>query len=278
MPLVCLHDRATIEGVLRRNAPLHLYALGDLDDFFWPYTTWYAFEEKGRVEEVALMYTGTALPTLLALSAEPEGAMRRLLSALAPALPRRFYGHLSGDLPALFAGDYLVESHGLHYKMVLNNTRFMEQVDTASVINLLPADRQRLEMLYAASYPGNWFDPRMLESGHYYGIEVDGRLVCAAGIHAYSPVYRVAALGNLATHPDFRGRGFATAVCARLCLMLSKSVDHIGLNVKASNSSAANAYRRWGFAKVAEYEEALFSSEMNINQPFRAPAIKPRKK
>jgi ribosomal protein S18 acetylase RimI-like enzyme len=259
MPLICLHDRAIIEGVLRRNAALHLYALGDLDDFFWPYTTWYALEEQGHVEEVALVYSGTSLPTLLALSADPQGAMRRLLQALAPFLPRRFYAHLSGNLASLLASGYAVDSHGLHYKMVLDHTRFMEQVDTVAVINLVPADRLRMEALYEASYPGNWFDARMLESGHYYGIEVDGCLVCAAGIHAYSPVYRVAALGNLATHPDFRGRGFATAVCAKLCLMLSKSVDHIGLNVKAGNSGVVSAYERWGFVKVAEYEEALFT-------------------
>jgi hypothetical protein len=36
-------------------------------------------------------------------------------------------------------------------------------------------------------------------------------------------------------------------------------VDHIGLNVKASNRSASSAYERWGFAQEAEYEEALFS-------------------
>jgi ribosomal protein S18 acetylase RimI-like enzyme len=259
MPLVCLHDRATIEGVLRRNAPLHLYALGDLDDFFWPYTTWYALEEQGHIAEVALMYSGTSLPTLLALSAEPEGAMWRLLQALLPFLPRRFYAHLSGDLVLLLAGDYVVESHGLHYKMVLDHTRFMEQVDTSAVINLTPADQPRLEALYEAAYPGNWFDARMLESGHYYGVEADGRLVCAAGIHAYSPVYRVAALGNLATRPDYRGRGLATAVCAKLCLVLLKSVYHIGLNVLATNSGAVRAYERWGFVKVAEYEEALFN-------------------
>jgi ribosomal protein S18 acetylase RimI-like enzyme len=259
MSLICLHDRATIERVLRRHEALHLYALGDLDDFFWPYTTWYALEEQGHIEEVALMYSGTPLPTLLALSAEPEGAMQRLLPAVAPFLPRRFYANLSGDLASLLADDYAVESHGLHYKMVLNHTRYMEQVDTAAVIHLTPADRARLEALYEAAYPGNWFDARMLESGHYYGVEMDGRLVCAAGIHAYSPVYRVAALGNLATHPRYRGRGLATAVCAKLCLMLSKSVEHVGLNVLAANLGAVRAYERWGFVKVAEYEEALFS-------------------
>ena len=39
MQRICLHDQTTIEAVLRRNALLHLYELGDLDDLFWPYTT-----------------------------------------------------------------------------------------------------------------------------------------------------------------------------------------------------------------------------------------------
>src|SRR5262249_59681854 len=35
MPIVSLHDRERIEPVLRRNVFLRIYALGDLDDFFW---------------------------------------------------------------------------------------------------------------------------------------------------------------------------------------------------------------------------------------------------
>ncbi|MEJ7708630.1 MAG: hypothetical protein WKF84_01940 [Pyrinomonadaceae bacterium] len=35
MRIVCLHSKVEIERLLRRNLYLHLYALGDLDDFFW---------------------------------------------------------------------------------------------------------------------------------------------------------------------------------------------------------------------------------------------------
>jgi len=42
MKAVCLHDKSAIEQFLRRNTWLHLYELGDLDEFFWQYTTWYA--------------------------------------------------------------------------------------------------------------------------------------------------------------------------------------------------------------------------------------------
>src|SRR5438093_529591 len=83
----------------------------------------------------------------------------------------------------------------------------------------------------------NWFDPRMLETGHYYGIRQDGTLLSIAGVHVYSPRYRVAALGNITTRPAARGHGLATLVTAKLCQELLRSVDEIGLNVRADNAS-----------------------------------------
>ena len=39
-----LRDRTRIERFLRGDSSLHVFAIGDLDDFHWPYTTWYALE------------------------------------------------------------------------------------------------------------------------------------------------------------------------------------------------------------------------------------------
>ena len=87
--------------------------------------------------------------------------------------------------------------------------------------------------LYKESYPENWFDQRMLETNQYFGVWKDDKLVSIAGIHVYSEVYRVAALGNITTHPFYRNNGYGTLVTARLCQSLSEKVDHIGLNVKS---------------------------------------------
>jgi len=125
----------------------------------------------------------------------------------------------------------------------------------AAVGRMTPADVPALTALYAAGYPHSWFDPRQIATGHYYGLRVDGELVSAAGCHVYSPAQRVAALGNIVTHPAYRGRGHAAAVTARLCAELSKTVDHVGLNVKADNAAAVRCYGRLGFRPVAEYEE-----------------------
>jgi hypothetical protein len=41
MRLIEVDDRARLEAWLRRDPAMHLYELGDLDDFFWPRTRWY---------------------------------------------------------------------------------------------------------------------------------------------------------------------------------------------------------------------------------------------
>jgi predicted GNAT family acetyltransferase len=79
--------------------------------------------------------------------------------------------------------------------------------------------------------------------------------VSVAGAHVYSPQYKVAALGNITTHPQFRGKGLARVVCAKLCQELLQTVNHIGLNVKVDNISVIACYCKLGFEPVATYEE-----------------------
>jgi ribosomal protein S18 acetylase RimI-like enzyme len=253
---VCLHARDEVEGFCRRNPPLHLYALGDLDDFFWPYTTWYALREGGRVRQLVLVYTGQPLPVVLAQEEPPAGPMRGLLRDLVRVLPRRFYAHLSEGLADALAGEYHVRPHGAHLKMALADRSRLAGFDGSGAVALTAADTDDLLGLYAAAYPGNWFVPRMLETGFYFGIRRGPALVSVAGVHVYSPRYRVAALGNITTRPDARGQGLATAVTARLCQeLLRAGVECVGLNVKADNRGAITCYERLGFERVAEYGE-----------------------
>ena len=255
MKAICLHDRDEIAAVLRRDPLLHLYAIGDLDDFFWPSTNWYALAEGDQIRQIILCYAVAPLLILHALTRERVEEMRALLRAVLYLLPRRIYTHLSPGLVTTFADDYRIEPHGEHDKMALADRARLDAVDTSSVERLEAADLPAIEALYAASYPGNWFDPRMIETGHYYGVRQGGALLSIAGVHVYSPQYRVAALGNITTHPEARGRGLATLATARLCQELLKTVDHIGLNVRADNASAITCYTKLGFTKTGSYEE-----------------------
>ena len=88
-----VHDPELIERVARRDLGLHLYELGDLDPFFWPHTRWYGLadpgETSGELSALVLLYTGAALPTVLALGRRGDEALATLLTAIAPRLPAR---------------------------------------------------------------------------------------------------------------------------------------------------------------------------------------------
>lgn len=249
-----LQNKHEIEHFLRQDIYLHIYSLGDLDDFFWPYTTFYGQKTNGCLDAIALLYTGQELPALLALSNDRD-AIANLLRATCPELPPQFYAHLSPGLEHVFSQTHDLTPHGLHYKLALRDKTKIDEHDFSEVIALSATELDEIQTFYEDSYPGNWFDPRMLETEQYFGIRDRGTLVCVGGIHVYSPEYRVAALGNIATHPDHRGNGFGKAVTARVCQSLSQTVEHIGLNVKADNHAAIACYEQLGFTKVAEYGE-----------------------
>jgi ribosomal protein S18 acetylase RimI-like enzyme len=116
----------------------------------------------------------------------------------------------------------------------------------------------------------------MLETGQYYGIwqmsqvesqstkedtnhKQSSRTLCAvAGIHVYSATRKVAALGNITTHPLYRKQGYARiAITALVLSLFDGGVERIGLNVKADNVQAISLYESLGFVKIGRYEENM---------------------
>ena len=260
--IVSLHSKNEIEEFCRRNPALHIYALGDLDDFFWPHTTWYALRADGQLRQLVLLYTGLPLPNVMAYAEQPIDTMRELLRDLLRVFPRRFYAHLTAGTADVLANDYHIHSHGDFYKMLLTDSSRVDRLIGSDAVALTAADNDDLLALYAASYPGNFFISRMLETGFYYGIRRGSALACVSGVHVYSQAYKVAALGNITTMPEFRGQGLATAATARLCQeLLRAGIECIGLNVKAANRSAVACYEKIGFERVADYGEYTLESK-----------------
>lgn len=266
MLLESVHDRAELAELLRRTPDLRTYELGDLDDRFWPYTTWYR-----RGEALALLYHGAGLPILLALDTpDRSAALAELVADLVPLLPRRFYAHLSPGLSRALEPGFRSESNGPHLKMALtdparlaaggNHAGIRNPAEPTRVVELTTADLPELTAFYELAYPAHSFAPGMIENGPYVGVRRDGELVSVAGVHVWSPSYRVAALGNVATHPGARGGGLAATAVTRLCRRLFTTVDRIALNVKAENTAAIGLYRRLGFTPVAEYTELTFTA------------------
>ncbi len=118
-----------------------------------------------------------------------------------------------------------------------------------------PADLPALLDLYAA-YPDNAFNDDQLASGPFYGFRDGERLVAAGGTHVVAARYGIAAVGNVYTRHDFRGRGYGAAVTAAVVAdLLAAGCGDVILNVGVANSAARHLYARLGFREHCRYWE-----------------------
>jgi ribosomal protein S18 acetylase RimI-like enzyme len=254
-----LTDKSILEHSFRKNPSLNIYQLGDLDDFFWKYTTWYG-DDAENPQNIILVYAGVTPPTMIALTEDVPG-MTILLKNVKQSLPEKFFCHLTPGLIGILDKENIIEDYGLHYKMTLKNLNPDIKIDEDKIRQLAINDIETIKHFYSFSYIGNWFDARMLETGMYYGYFENDELIGIAGIHIYSPEYKVAAIGNVTTHPAHRGKGIATQVTYKLCCELVKKVEHIGLNVMPDNEAAIRSYKKIGFEVTAEYEEYFLGNK-----------------
>ncbi|HWO26303.1 MAG TPA: GNAT family N-acetyltransferase [Kofleriaceae bacterium] len=260
---IAVTDKEQIETVLRRDVGLHVYEIGDLDPFFWPHTRWYSWRAgpDDEVQAMCLLYTATDPITLLALCAADElEPMTQLLRDLDPELPARVYAHLAPGLFDHLAGRWRGDSHGRHLKLMLTDPAALDAgaADARSpVVPIGAEDLAAVQRFYDEHYPGNWFDARMLGTGQYRGVRRGDDWLAVAGVHVYSPLYRVAALGNIAVAAAHRGQGLGRAVTAAVCHALRPGIEVIGLNVHQDNAAARRCYEGLGFTTAGAYDEIL---------------------
>ena len=85
-----------------------------------------------------------------------------------------------------------------------------------------------------------------------------GLAIAAAGTHLVAPLESVAAVGNIYTRRDRRGRGLGTAVTAAVTAELRRrGVRTIGLNVNQRNATAIGLYERLGFVRYCAFVEGV---------------------
>jgi ribosomal protein S18 acetylase RimI-like enzyme len=241
----------------RRDPILFGYHIGDLDDFYFDRCKWAVTGNNG-IEEVALIYTGLEIPTVLAFGYGNK--FNGFLESLISELPEQFYCHYRKSSGGVFRRIYSEKSLGTHLKMKLVSEDYISHLrDDLEIQRLDINHRSGLLELYEESYPDNYFDDRMLETGKYLGCFMDGKLACVGGVHVHSNEYEISILGNITTHPDYRGRGLATALTASLLKDLRTGSNTIALNVKKDNYAAIKCYQKLGFDVYCEYEESFFT-------------------
>jgi RimJ/RimL family protein N-acetyltransferase len=256
MDFMMEYSKSRLERFLSRDKHLNMYSLGDLDDRFWNQNIWYSQRNGKEIKNLIQIYTHFDTPTLISFHEDLE-SYKPFLDKVAAYLPVKVMFHLLLETLDVYKQYYQVSSQNRMLNMSLKDLSSIKSYQAEEAIQLKMSHLTIIQQLYAEAYPDNYFDPEMLKTGMFYGIMKDNKLVSIAGIHVYSPRYKIAALGSITTHPDYRNRGFAAILVAKVCNELLKEVDTIGLNVSAENASAIHLYEKIGFVKNKEFIEGF---------------------
>ena len=249
-------DRITakdrLHGYLSRDPIRAAYLIGGLDPVYDDYCEWYGLSEGEEIRALLLVYRGLSLPGVFTLGATDD--VGQLIHGCGSELPRRFYAHLLEGHEIPLARHYRVDRLRRMLRKAVERDGFRPASSTEGVRQVTHADTADIIELYQF-YPDNFFEPYQLESGYYYCVREDGRLVSIAGVHVVSEQYDVASIGNIVTHPDYRGRGLSTRCTGKLLDELFQRVGLVVLNVPESNEAARATFRKLGFRNYNVYLE-----------------------
>jgi ribosomal protein S18 acetylase RimI-like enzyme len=247
-------DKSLLRSYLERDRLYAAYAICDLEEREFARTRWGIAYDGDAPIALVLEYSGPTPQPLFAMGDE-DGIAAILRDVIRPRV-------------AYVA--YRVDPGPSMVRMWVDTAQFRPY--PATVQRLLPVDIGELNRLYQLGF-ASWLPSTAIADGVYYGLRVNGQLVAAAGTHVVSPGARLAVVGNVLTHVDYRGRGFATAVTGAVTAELLRTCDQVVLNVRSDNPPALNAYRRLGYQEHVRFEERLVhrlgSPLGDLAAPFR---------
>lgn len=158
---------------------------------------------------------------------------------------------LPGDAPSFLLqadeirlpGKLVAEKTALGVLMI-EKTAIAPPAKHAEILPLSVEDIPEMVALAELTKPGP-FTTRTPELGSFFGVRFDGQLAAMGGTRLSLTGYRE--ISGLCTHPDFQGRGLASALTLHVASRIRAEGDTPFLHAYADNHGAIALYRKLGF-------------------------------
>jgi len=243
-----LRDRDQIRRQLETRRTYAAYALGQLDPVLFRMSEWWG--AQGPRGQALILHSRGGL-----------GSATFVMGDNAPleALLRVHPGHRQ----TFFTCEvHQLDSVLRYFDLEQRQTMIRMRVDAATFRaaagecrHLQGADVRAVNALYRTDGVPSYYASRQIDDSVYFGIERDGRLVSIAGTHVISAASGIAVVGNVYTHPDYRGQHFAQITTSAVTERLLQTCREVVLSVDPTNKAAVRAYERLGYVEVARLIE-----------------------
>lgn len=243
-----LREREQIRRILEGRRPYAAYALGQLEPPLVRQTDWWL--SSSAANQGLMLHSRGGLGNATFAMGE-AGALDALMS-VHPG-PRHTF---------LTCEPHHLETMLRHFNLDQRQTMIRMRVTTTSfrpidgpVRRLTGADVRPINRLYRTEGVPSFYSSRQIDDAVYFGVERDGELIAVAGTHVISQASAIAVVGNVYTHPRYRGQRFAQCTTGAVTEQLLRFCRDIVLSVDPTNVPAVRAYERLGYTEAARLIE-----------------------
>jgi len=252
-----LKDKDSIRVFLERDKGYAAYALGDLEPPYDAHATWHGAHVDDELEGVALIYGGLEPPALFLMGGNP--AVSALL--MYGVGPNEVYFTARPEQQPLLEMWYTLTKPTAMYRMRVTKEKYKPGEESKFPIRRLgPDDLEDVNAFFELGAEADEriiaFTAQQVEDGFFHGIHLEEKLIAAAGTHLVAKQAKMGALGNVLTHPDYRGKGLGSATSnAVAAALFEEGIETIVLNVAQDNQPALKIYEGLGFERVGPFVE-----------------------
>ncbi len=243
-----LGDREQIRRILEGRRAYAAYALGQLEPVLFRQTDWWL--SSSATNQGLVLHSRGGLGNATFAMGE-AGALDALMS-VHPG-PRRTF---------LTCEPHHLETVLRHFDLEQRQTMMRMHVTSAAfrpidgpVRRLTGADVRAINRLYRTDGAPSFYSSRQIDDAVYFGAERDGELIAVAGTHVISQASAIAVVGNVYTHPRYRGQRLAQCTTGAVTEQLLRFCRDIVLSVEPTNTPAVRAYERLGYTEAARLIE-----------------------
>ncbi|MFA7297835.1 MAG: GNAT family N-acetyltransferase [Dehalococcoidia bacterium] len=228
------------------------YAVAQLEPMLFEESQFWAAE--GPTGRALLMHSDAGMGRAIVTIGDPA-ALDALLS-LHPGPASNYLATGAPEHMPVIERHFAVSGAVAMRRMAVDGFAFRRT--EGNVRRLMGSDVSALNALYSTEGGPTGYSAAHIQRGVYFGA-YDGRwLVAVAGTHVVSPEGGIAVVGNVFTHPAYRGGGLATQVTSAVTeeLLTRHGCRSVVLTVNPMNTPAVQAYTRLGFEYDRDVVEA----------------------
>ncbi len=243
-----LRDPDEIRELLTPHRTYAAYALGQLQPGLIEKTEWHL--ARGAAGEALLLHSQGGLGNaLFALGAgEPLEAVLQIYPG-----PRHTFLTCQTRQQETALRHFVLPKASAMARLHVDRESF--QPAAGDVRRLAGREVHRINSLYRADGTAAFYTAANIDRAIYYGAFEDGRMVAVAGTHVVSALDEIGVVGNVFTHPLYRGMGFGRTVTSAVTREVLEICREAVLSVDPANVAAVRAYERLGFHEVARLIE-----------------------